>query len=206
MLLTILKAGVVLLLLALPNACSGQCNGNTGCFPALGNLAFGRNVLVTSTCAGEFCSSGTNTLIACNGSEYQSTSINDGNEDTFWVSEVGSSNLSLPVIIRLDFEAAVLFDSMTMLWQSSRPEAMILERSSDNGNTWTPYRYYSQNCTGDFNLDDSLVTPVVNFSGESAICTSQESFFTPQSGGMVSKVFCCQRCLMLLMVKSNSIF
>ena len=163
-----------MLLLAGPCVYCQQCDESAGCFPPLGNLATGRSVQASSTCMSSFCTGFTNDMMSCNNSLYQSASINDNNTDTFWVSRVGSQ-LILPITLQLDFEGPVLFDSMTMVWQSSRPAAMILERSNDNGNTWTPYQYYSNDCMADFNLTNTVITPMTNFPGTVAICTNQES-------------------------------
>ena len=80
------------------------------------------------------------------------------------------------VALRLDFEGPVLFRDTTLVWQSVRPVAMMLERSCDEGQTWLAYRYYAVDCALFFMMEDTFVgsgTPP--FSGTTPVCTSAQT-------------------------------
>ena len=177
---------LLLPLLLLSTAVKGQlpCTNEAGCFPPAGNLALGRTINATSTCTAgnELLLFGTSTVVVCDpNNTHSSTRINDNNNGTVWVSEIGA--VDSIVTLQLDFEAQVLFDQMTMVWGSARPQSMVLERSGDNGQTWQIYRYYSASCISSFMLPD---TPVISqFNSTDAICTSMESRLNPVTNGLV---------------------
>lgn len=179
----------ILLPLLLSTAANGQlsCTNDAGCFPPTGNLALGRTVNASSTCTAgdELLIFGTDTVVVCDpGDTHSSTRINDNNNGTVWVSEIGVPDSI--VTLQLDFEAPVLFNRMTMVWGSVRPRSMVLERSGDNGQTWQIYRYYSASCTSSFMLPDTPVIPGLSqFNSTDAICTSVESGFNPATNGLV---------------------
>ena len=153
------------------------CTDNAGCYPPVGNLALGRTVLVNSTCmAGrQFCPFFLSSdCDFCSDSAHSLASLNDNDNSTFWVSEIGTNVRE--VALRLDFEAPMFFQGMTLVWKSVRPIAMTLERSCDNGETWSVYRYYALNCAVAFMMDDTFVGAGVGpFSGTTPICTSTQT-------------------------------
>lgn len=177
------------LLISLAGTCTAQtgCTENAGCFPPIGNLALGRSINASSTCDSnsEYCVF----LAGCSpclpDTVNSPSSINDNNNDTSWYSEIGPG--SLPTSLQIDFEAPVLFQEMTMVWQSVRPRTMLLERSQDFGATWQVYRYYSSSCLDSFMLPDTPVTDSSLFNTTAPICTSSESQLLPFRNGLVSK-------------------
>ena len=180
------------ILTSLAGICTAQaqCTDNSGCFPPVGNLALGRSINVSSTCDNnsEYCiflSFGPDCFNCLPDSVNSPSSINDNNNDTSWYSAIGPD--SLPTNLQIDFEAPVLFQEMTMVWQSVRPRTMLLERSHDFGATWQVYRYYSSSCSDSFMLPDTTVTDSSMFNTTSPICTSLESQLLPFSDGRVSQ-------------------
>lgn len=170
-----------------PTLCHAQCSDSVGCFPPLGNLVTGRTVQTNSQCSdGDvFCiPDPTDCSNTCNSSIHSAASINDGNTGTAWISSIGSA-ASSNVTLQLDFEEPVLFEAMTMLWKSSRPQSMVLERSRDRGLTWEPYRYYSSSCVDDFGLNPAVTDPLVDFASTEAICTSVQSTIIPETNAEV---------------------
>lgn len=132
----------------------------------------------------QFCISNSQDCFACNpNSTHSISNINDGNNGTAWISVIGPN--SIEASLRLDFESPVLFDSMTMLWKSVRPQSMVLERSRDGGSTWLPYRFYSASCVATFMEPQQNVFPGVQFNSTDAICTASESQLNPASNGEV---------------------
>ena len=177
----------VLVLVSSPNGCNSQCTEHRGCFPPVGNLAIGRTLQTSSTCTvgTEYCRFLDLECFPCTPNTTNSpANVNDNDESTFWVSTIGSS--SSPAVLQFDFEAEFLFDSTTIVFNSARPQTMILERSRNFGATWEVYRYYSTQCTAMFGLEDTFVTKDDEFDTVDPICTSSESLFFPFSGGMVS--------------------
>ncbi len=179
-----LYAAVVCCLLASCVSGQSQCTDQLGCFPPVGNLARGRTVVASSTCANGtmFCipSQGCNSQFVCDPqSTHSSSNVNDGNTGSLWISEIGSMDT---VTLQLDFEAPVIFESMEVRWGTVRPHSMVLERSVDNGLTWHPYRYYSANCNSTFMLPETFD---FQFNTTDAICTSAESRLNPASDGLV---------------------
>lgn len=153
------------------------CTNSTGCYPAVGNLALGRTILVNSTCTPGvlFCPLFLGTDCAlCSAERNSGSSLNDNDNSTFWVSDIGRSVQQ--VALQLDFEAPVFFQGMTMVWQATRPIAMTLERSCDYGETWSVYRYYAVDCALSFMMEDTFVgVGVEPFNGTTPICTSTQT-------------------------------
>lgn len=177
-------------LLSLTGTCTAQtqCTDSSGCFPPVGNLATGRSINVSSTCAvgSEYCiffSSGPDCSSCLPESSNSPASINDNNNGTAWYSGIGSNSETTQM--QIDFEAPVMFQGMTMVWQSVRPRSMLLERSQDFGVTWQVYRFYSSSCQDSFMLPDTFVTDTSIFNTTSPICTSTQSQLFPFQDGLV---------------------
>ena len=176
--LSLVVLAVLCTLLATPTTAQQQqaCTNNAGCFPPVGNLALGRTIQVNSTCAQNelFCLLLASQCAQCSPNDLHSAaSLNDDDNSTFWVSEIGPEVGE--VELRLDFENPVRFQDMTLVWQSIRPVAMTLERSCDNGLTWSVYRYYALDCQLSFMMEDTYVVNLMQpFNGTTPICTSNQ--------------------------------
>ncbi len=170
-----LVVACILVVLVGSSLAQQTCTNNAGCFPPTGNLAIGRAVITNSTCLeGDLlCPLFLATpCTACSANSSQN--LNDGNNDTFWASQVGPEVRE--VALRLDFENPVHFQDMTMVWMSVRPVSMTLERSCDFGETWNVYRYYSLNCPFYFNMADTFISSATpTFTSTAPICTSVQS-------------------------------
>ncbi|XP_030208382.1 LOW QUALITY PROTEIN: laminin subunit beta-2, partial [Gadus morhua] len=176
------------------------CTGGS-CYPATGNLLIGRavNLTATSTCGLD----GTeNYCIVSHLQEsdkcFQCTSQRgpDGaqsrtshgvenviylkdrhGELTWWQSVNGLESVSL----RLNLEAEFHFTHLIMKFKTFRPAAMLIERSSDFGRSWRPYRYFAYNCTKTF--------PAVPANGllriNDVVCEDRYSDIEPSTEGEV---------------------
>lgn len=189
------------LLASLASTCIAQsrCVDNSGCFPPVGNLALGRSINASSTCASgsEYCiflTPGPQCEPCLPDSVNSPSSINDNNNNTSWYSEIGPGGLITS--LQIDFEAPALFQEMTMVWHSLRPRTMLLERSQDFGATWQVYRYYSSSCLDSFMLPDTPVTDSSLFNTTTPICTGSDSQLLPFTNGLVSII-------MIIMIQEN---
>ncbi len=176
-------------LVSSPLGCNSQCTETTGCFPPVGNLAIGRTVTTESTCTmgSEYCiilQPDVDCLTCSPNVTNYPANINDNDESTVWVSQIGPS--SAPSVLQFDFESEFLFESTSIVFDSVRPRAMVLEYSRDQGATWEVYRYYSTRCVETFGLSDIFVDEDTVFDTLDPICTSTDSLFFPFTGGTVS--------------------
>ncbi|XP_063797257.1 netrin-4-like isoform X2 [Pseudophryne corroboree] len=173
-----------------------RCDGRS-CNPPIGNLATGRTPVTFTTCGqnvSEFycfypddryqraphsCSQPHCTK--CSVSQPENSHLPSHMTDdvfsspgTWWQSAQGV----LREEIRLDFETEFYLTHVIMVFKSPRPAAMVLERSVDRGNTWSPYKYFATNCTATFSLKDDLFE-------EGSLCTSRYSDARPCTRGEV---------------------
>ncbi|XP_051517314.1 laminin subunit beta-2 [Myxocyprinus asiaticus] len=183
----------------IPSAPHGCMEGS--CYPATGNLLIGRaiNLTATSTCGLEgpeqYCIVShlqeSDKCFICNSQEsydpyhrrnshpvenviYQRDSRA---ELTWWQSVNGEENVS----IRLNLEAEFHFTHLIMKFKTFRPAAMLIERSSDFGRTWRPYRYFAYNCTKTF---PTVPAHSLQFIDE-VICEERYSDIEPSTEGEV---------------------
>eukprot|EP00062_Callorhinchus_milii_P022742 gi/632980837/ref/XP_007907258.1/ PREDICTED: netrin-4 isoform X1 [Callorhinchus milii] len=168
-----------------PRCDTGACN------PGLGNLVTGRDLRTSSTCGLDssqlLCSYSDNQELSC-----QQPSCHKCNSDTHshppsamadspfryprtWWQSAQSSHRET---IQLDLETHFYFTHLILIFKSPRPAAMVLERSQDFGESWTPYKYFATNCSHTFGLHDDM-----RVSG--AICTSRYSAPLPCTRGEV---------------------
>uniref|UniRef100_A0A672SL20 Laminin subunit beta-2-like n=1 Tax=Sinocyclocheilus grahami TaxID=75366 RepID=A0A672SL20_SINGR len=167
------------------------------CYPATGNLLIGRaiNLTATSTCGldgpEQYCID-LNKCFKCDSQMPYDAYHHDNShrvenviyhrdsrgELTWWQSVNGEENVS----IRLNLEAEFHFTHFIMKFKTFRPAAMIIERSSDFGRTWRPYRYFAYNCTKTFPW---IPAHSLQFIDE-VICEERYSDIEPSTEGEVS--------------------
>ena len=174
---------IFFVLLSFPVLCYSQCTAD--CFPPISNLEIGREVSASSQCTTEFCISGESSAITCS-SEHGPSSINDEDPDSYWVSEV---NISQTVTLQVDFENPVLFEGTILTWPFHASDSLILERSSDNGTSWSPYIYFSRQCKTVFGMPGQDAIPGMKFPLDEPICALPSySSYVPTTEGVVSQL------------------
>lgn len=158
----------------------GTCPTSRGCFPSVGNIAFGRTAYANSTCGDparifEIPLTGTAVLDTCDASDAAKSHpvmlANDNNQTTFWAAE----QYTFFVTLQLNFTFPMRLEKSTLTFRSFRPNRMILEKSSDHGLTWTPYQYYSSICLTNF-IPDGLFQGLTEVDRNSLPADSTEAF------------------------------
>lgn len=66
--------------------------------------------------------------------------------ERWWQSQKGVS----PVTIQADLKGLFQLDSLVLDFKGPRPQALVIERSLDNGRTWQPYVYMATHCPSAF--------------------------------------------------------
>uniref|UniRef100_A0AAY5KX69 Laminin, beta 2-like n=1 Tax=Esox lucius TaxID=8010 RepID=A0AAY5KX69_ESOLU len=183
----------------LPSSPHGCMEGS--CYPATGNLLIGRaiNLTATSTCGlhgpEHYCIvshlQDSDKCFSCDSRQpynpyYHRHShrvenviqLKDRNEDfTWWQSVNGVCGVS----IKLNLEAEFHFTHLIMKFKTFRPAAMLIERSSDFGHSWRPYRYFAYNCTRTFPRIPAHALHLIN----DVICEERYSDIEPSTEGEV---------------------
>ena len=136
---------------------------NEVCYPGYGDILIGRQsqLFATSTCgvkgSERFCES--ESCSDCDsdplfrGDQYKYHAIenvvksNTSDRDGFWWQ---SENGVEQVTIQLDLESEMIITNIMMVFRSTRPAEMVIERSRNFGRSWYPYQYYSSDCSRSF--------------------------------------------------------
>ncbi|XP_009863212.1 PREDICTED: laminin subunit beta-4 [Apaloderma vittatum] len=177
-----------------------DCNAGS-CHPAVGDLLLGRSKQLTasSTCGmnspQKYCIVGyleaEQKCFLCDSrypynpyTQHNShlvenviTAFEPDRKKKWWQSENGIDHVS----IRLDLEALFQFSHLILTFKTFRPAAMLVERSTDFGQTWKVFRYFAQDCAASFpNISSGPARSV----GE-VICDSRYSDIEPSTEGEV---------------------
>ncbi|XP_046878805.1 netrin-4 isoform X2 [Hypomesus transpacificus] len=165
------------------------------CNPRMGNLVLGRRVLTQTVCGYNgtelYCSysdppaSGSCTPAKCTKCNaalplqaHLSAAMADSSfrhPNTWWQSAEGVESET----VQLDLEVEFYVTHLIVVFRSSRPSAMTLERSQDFGRTWKALQFYTHDCNATFGLEEGTAGP------DGAFCTSKYSGAYPCTRGEV---------------------
>uniref|UniRef100_A0A8B9D8V4 Laminin subunit beta-1 n=1 Tax=Anser cygnoides TaxID=8845 RepID=A0A8B9D8V4_ANSCY len=191
----------VYLLMAVPLQQAQDDCGAGSCHPAIGDLLLGRSKQLTasSTCGmkspQKYCIIGyleaEQKCFLCDSrypynpyTQHNShmienviTTFEPDRKKKWWQSENGIDHVS----IRLDLETLFQFSHLILTFKTFRPAAMLVERSTDFGQTWKAFRYFAQDCAASFpNISSGPAKGVGDI-----ICDSRYSDIEPSTEGEV---------------------
>ncbi|XP_055016280.1 laminin subunit beta-3-like [Boleophthalmus pectinirostris] len=72
--------------------------------------------------------------------------VSTAGPERWWQSQKGVS----PVTVQLDLKSLFQLDSLVLDFKGPRPQALVIERTLDNGRTWQPYVYMATDCPSAF--------------------------------------------------------
>ncbi|XP_059581857.1 laminin subunit beta-4 isoform X1 [Alligator mississippiensis] len=194
-LIIFLKLVLISLLYAQDDCSSGSC------YPVIGDLLVGRSEQLTasSTCGmngpQKYCIigylEGEQKCFLCDSKypynpytqldshriENVITTFEPDRKKKWWQSENGIDHVS----IRLDLETLFQFSHLILTFKTFRPAAMLVERSTDSGQTWKAFRYFAQDCAAAFpNIPSGPARGVRDI-----VCDSRYSDIEPSTEGEV---------------------
>nr|XP_023696882.1 laminin subunit beta-3 isoform X1 [Paramormyrops kingsleyae]XP_023696883.1 laminin subunit beta-3 isoform X1 [Paramormyrops kingsleyae] len=158
-----MKIWILLPMAALAALCGAQRDCQRGaCYPPSGDLLLGRDTYLraSSTCGlaapETFCTLlGLGKVKCCpcdsrNPSGQNAHTIQNvlstAGPSRWWQSEKGVS----PVTLQLDLPHLLQLDTLVMDFKGPRPNALVVERSTDSGKTWQPALYMAEDCSSAF--------------------------------------------------------
>ena len=178
---------------------SCECSGADVCVPGPVNAArlVNRTVTATSTCGNppaQYCRpKPLNRCEMCNKGAHTVKEMTDNSLNTFWQSVTwwewynnnNKTEEPLMVNVTISFNKSyAITGEIRSIFKSPRPVKMVLEKSDDKGETWTPLQFYAEDCNDRFNMSSTPVESITkgNFDLH---CVQEYSDFNPQEGGTV---------------------
>ena len=111
------------------------------------------------------------------------TLITDANEQTYWQSQsLRSVQHPNSVTITIPFNKTYAVQSISVLFQSARPESFSLLLSSDNGASFSPLHRFSRSCNSTYGVAESPAAAAAAASS-GVLCTSDGAQVVPLTGG-----------------------
>ncbi|XP_064161662.1 laminin subunit beta-3-like isoform X1 [Anguilla rostrata] len=194
-----MKTWILFQIAALAALTAAQQDCSKGaCYPPAGDLLLGRakQLHASSTCgllgSEVFCTPYGLTRMKCCPCDSQNPEgpnahtiqevLSTSAPHRWWQSRKGVS----PVSLQLDLSNPFQLDTLVMKFKGPRPDALIIERSTDFGRTWTPALYMATDCRSTFpsisismpqNLEHTYCYPLLPITGNHYL--DQTIYFYP---------------------------
>lgn len=180
--------------------CYDEENEPRRCIPDFINAAFGKEVKASSVCGSppsRYCRTTTDkegkivrNCFICDANHPKRrhspaflTDLNNPNNLTCWMSEPFvqfPQNVTLTLSLGKKYELTYV----SLQFCSARPDSMAIYKSTDYGNTWVPFQFYSSQCKKMYNKSPRAVITRAN--EQEALCTDAYSNIDPLSGARVA--------------------
>ena len=184
-------------ILAVRSTKTNQCYNDYGrpqlCRPEFHDLAYEKNIQVTSTC-GEiprrFCrpTIQSRECHICDNREPRRshpakylTDVHNENNVTSWIADPVQSRNNITFILSLGKTYDITYISLQ--FRSLRPDSMAMYKSNDFGKTWQPYQFYSSDCVGMYGRQMNGQLNLEN--SQEALCTNGH-LIRPHHGGRIA--------------------
>ncbi|XP_060663650.1 netrin-A isoform X1 [Drosophila nasuta] len=180
------------------------------CIPDFVNAAFDAPVVASSTCGAQqrYCeypaTTATATATATGGSELQChscesqqfsprflTDLNNSNNVTCWRSapvggaSAGNDNVTLTLSLGKKYELTYVI--LQFCPNAPRPDSLVIYKSSDYGQSWQPFQYYSSQCRRLFGRPSR--TTVTKHNEQEPRCTNAHGHgHDAANGGLASRI------------------
>lgn len=178
---------------------SGECSPAGVCVPGPVNAAkqVKNTITATSTCGNPpatYCRvKPLNQCFLCTNTTHTEDKMKDDFLSTSWQSVTwwewynnnNKTEEPLRVNVTLSFNKSyAMTGEIRLVFKSPRPIEMILLKSDDKGQTWTPLQYYAEDCMKRFNVSNTPVESIT-LGNYGLHCTQDYSDLTPQENGEV---------------------
>lgn len=161
--------------------CYNQHNEAVKCVPDFVNVAYGNNVIASSTCGlngpERFCEKNyfgdkEGTCHTCNNNKFEVrynsnllTDLNNPSNITCWRSAMfNPMTTNENVTLRLSFGKTyeLTYVSLQICPNGIKPDSLAIYKSLDFGYLWQPLQYYSSECRKIYNMPNQLTSTVLN--------------------------------------------
>lgn len=178
---------------------SNPCTNDTKaikCVPNFENIAFGKNVTVSSMCGSppsRHClprkhNNELKTCFVCDSKRLYPavylTDLNNHYNETCWLSSTHDVDYPNNVTLTLSLGKKFEITYISLQFCSPIPESMAIFKSTDYGKSWIPFQYYSSDCLGFYAIDPMAVVSKAN--EQVALCSETYSKQSPKAGTRVA--------------------
>ncbi|XP_065565697.1 netrin-1-like isoform X2 [Artemia franciscana] len=171
------------------------------CLPDFENIAFGREVLTSSTCGNPPTRHCFNTVDEkgekqrqcqiCDSANakkrhpaFYLTDLHNANNVTCWQSEPQMPGSSDNVTLLLSLGKKYELTFVSLLFCSQKPDSLAVYKSMDYGKSWLPFQFYSSQCRKVYGRPNRAIITKAN--EQEPLCTDAHSTIDPLAGSRIA--------------------